>query len=206
MKKTSFGIAFGCLAVVAAGATFRTVRQTQSRKSAEHHFAESDRLQKAGQLPEAIQEMKLAIADDPKYYEARQGLADMYESEQHDSEAATVLEEGIQAAPTDELKYAAALSDIYKMRGDYDHALTYLRRSIQLAPDSLTLQKSLPMLLESAHRWDDARQAWLDLKTKFPNDTSADRGLRRIERLRAANTQTKQTTHAAKPTDASNKP
>jgi tetratricopeptide (TPR) repeat protein len=176
--------ATACIAI--GGATvLRGHFDQRNHQSAEQHFNASDDLEKQGRIPEAIEEMKLAIRDDPKYFAARQGLCDLYEIQQRIPEAIAVLQEGLRAAPADQDRYHYALCQVYEGEKDYPDALQQIRLSLKAEPDDLHDQRMLPMLLEKAGQYAGAEQAWKEYIRKHPGDTTGERGLRRASRLKA---------------------
>ena len=69
-----------CTGIVITGALFART-QANHHTRAVNHFMQADTLQREGRLEEAIAEMRLALDEQPRYFEARRGLSDMYLSD-----------------------------------------------------------------------------------------------------------------------------
>lgn len=182
--------------------------------NAQAYFEKADHLQETGHPREAIAAMQKAVAADPKFYGARRGLADLYDSERREPEAIAVLEEGKSLVPRDRVLYASALSELYRSMGDYARAIQNLRESLEAPPvdafNRMELERELPQLLESAKQWDAAEQAWKDLAAHYPDNhsarDSADRGLKRIRHMRAEEGRKEQGHSPAKPAGGKSTP
>lgn len=170
--------------LIGGGVLGYSIHIRRMKASAAEHFVEADRLQRMGNLPDAIQRMKLAVESDPAYLEARQGLSDLYELNHQVRESIEVLDEGIRRDPANEGKYCLLLCDLYDRQKQYDKAVEHLKRGLSKEPPNMAAERKLPLLYESARKWEDAIQAWKEFERKFPEESSSRRGLARIERNR----------------------
>ncbi len=183
--KVSSSSAVLAIVLVGVGAFgIKTVLHRRAVSNSRKEFAESDNFSKQGKIPEAIVAMRKSVQDDPQYIDARETLADMLVTNNKLEEAVSVLNEGTDADPANKSRYYYDISEDYKLNKEYDKAIDYVKKSIEAKPGDAQASKTLPFLLESAKRYDEAEQEWLKFEKSYPTDMSAKRGISRIQRLK----------------------
>lgn len=186
MKVSTSTVVLIIVLVGVGGFGVKTILHRKAVANSRKEFAESDSLSKQGKMPEAIEAMRKSVEDDPQYTDARESLADMLVSENKLSEGVAVLEAGPDADPANKSRYYYDISEDYKLNKEYDKAIDYVKKSIEAKPGDAQASKTLPFLLESAKRYDEAEQEWLKFEKAFPADQSGPRAIKRLARLKAA--------------------
>ncbi len=187
--KVSSSTAVLIIVLVGVGAFgVKTILHRKAVSNSRKEFTEADILSKQGKMPEALAAMRKAVDDDPTFIDAREGLADMLINDNKMNDAVAVLDQGAIDDPMNKSKYYYDISEDYKLNKDYDKAVEYVKKSIAAKPGDAQASKTLPFLLESAKRYDEAQTEWLNFEKQYPQDTSGPRAIKRLERLRAAQT------------------
>lgn len=146
---------------------------------AEAHFQKSEELAHRGQFDASRREMELAVREDPKYEEARDGLAAIYAGEGRIEDAIRVYREGIALLPRSGLLHDGLGGLLYSW-GRYDQAIPVLEEAVRIKPDGPSVYL-LGMCYERANKWTQARRYWAALAQRRPNDPIAQRGLHRMK-------------------------
>ncbi|MGC8667418.1 MAG: tetratricopeptide repeat protein [Chthonomonadales bacterium] len=145
---------------------------------AEAHFEKSEELAHRRQFDASRREMELAVREDPKYEEARDGLAAIYAGEGRLEDAIRVYREGIALTPTSALLHDGLGGLLYSWER-YDQALPVLEEAVRIKPDGPSVYL-LGMCYERANRWPQAQKYWASLVERRPGDPIAKRGLSRV--------------------------
>jgi len=159
---------------------WRVLLPRNKRMSATDHFYRSEEFAHRGQWREATRELRLALQDDPTFFEARDGLASIYSVNDQPEEAVKVYEAGIRLSPEDaRLHYL--LGHLFFDRGRYDDAIRKLQECLRLAPKDRHYAYLLGMSYERAGRLEEAREHWRSAAQKHPGDPIIRRGFQRVE-------------------------
>ena len=149
------------------------------QRLAEAHFEKSEELAHRGQFDASRREMELAVREDPRYEEARDGLATIYAGEGRLEDAIRVYREGIALMPRSAVLHDGLGGLLYSW-GRYEQALPVLEEAVRIKPDGQSVYL-MGMCYERANRWAQAQQYWATLVQRQPNDLIARRGLARVK-------------------------
>ena len=106
---------------------------------------------------EAAQAYQRAIDDDSDNLDARRGLANALLTDGQLDAARDQLQQIIAAEPQDAQSYIR-LSEVQRRKGNYDQALTTIKKAEALVPDSLELNYNEALIYDSLGRYNDAEQ------------------------------------------------
>ncbi len=106
---------------------------------------------------EAAQAYQRAIDDDSDNLDARRGLANALLTDGQLDAAQDQLQQIIAAEPQDAQSYIR-LSEVQRRKGNYDQALTTIKKAEALVPDSLELNYNEALIYDSLGRYNDAEQ------------------------------------------------
>lgn len=155
-------------------------RSAQARATEE--FMLSDKAHHDNDPEAAIRHMQKAVKLDPKFVEAREGLAALYDQHRGMEHAVAEYERAIQEDPQNEARYCYRIAQIYFLYRQWEPALTWARRAEKLQPDDEHVQRIIGFCLERQNKWREAWQYWSDLRQRDPNNVNAQRGLERVRR------------------------
>lgn len=113
------------------------------------------------QLELGLQEAKQALALDPSYAHAALALGNRLDLLGRTEEGIAEMEKGLQLSPRDPHRwlYMIYLARAQVSRGDYEAALQWARRAVQLRPDHPDAHYRLAVCLAHLDRRDEARAA-----------------------------------------------
>ena len=137
---------------------------------------------------EAAAAYQRALDDDADNLDARRGLANALLTDGQLDAAQKQLQQIVAAEPQDAQSYIR-LSEVQRRKGNYDQALTTIKKAEVLVPDSLELNYNEALIYDSLGRYSDAEQvlkAALAGPAKYdPNATDGDKNNRGLflERL-----------------------
>lgn len=185
------GMLLAVCALLIVGALWWRLMVPRNRKvAATNHFHRSEQFAHQGRWNEAEHELLLALENDPRYFEARDGLAALYAANGRLSDAIQTYEAGIRTTPDDaQLRYK--LAHLFYENRRYVEAIQAMQEGLRLAPNDRHYAYMLGMSYERAGQWEQARAHWKEAARLHPHDPIIRRGLHRVERRLEATSRAK---------------
>ena len=162
--------------------------------SAAGHVEKGRALLNAGQLNEAIAELSLAAAIDPKLAEAHDLLGVAYERKGLREKALKSFETAVHAK-NDEPMHLNNLGYLLYKQGDYDGAVKYLKRAAKLAPNDERIWNNLGLAQCELGKFDDAYKSFaqaggefngrINIATRLDRKGFTKKALEHLEKARA---------------------
>lgn len=170
-------VVIGGVYLLRASGMFKTARER-----ADTEFALSERAHHNGDFEAAMRHMQNAVRLDPRFVQAREGLAAMYEQHRGLDSAIAEYERGIKEDPKNEARYCYRIAEVYFVNRRWESALEWLKRADGLQPNDFHVERMTGFCLERLGRWKEAEQHWSRLLEKDAKDTNIQRALARVRR------------------------